>query len=217
MDLEQIKKYLREENLSLKNNVSYKLQIMKEAAIKNQDEPLANELWCMQEIYAVQKLYLKAFELLKRGSYREAWNDLESIDIRISHIHYNFESYCDDYHIPLIKENIEKYQKVYPYRLFISREEIIKHEECSICGKPISIRNPCEHELGKVYMGELCQWIVTDMELAALAVVTNPMDKSSVLFPKGYDYDYSNLDRIMKKIESPYQRFELVEYKLKRQ
>ena len=66
---------------------------------------------------------------------------------------------------------IKEYQKLFPYCHFLSRECVIKAEVCSICGQPISLRHPCGHKVGKLYMGELCLRKVVDMEFKAFSIV----------------------------------------------
>lgn len=205
MDVDGIKDYLRKENLSLDKEISHLIEEMKKAAISKKDENLANELWCLNEIYDIQKLYLESFNHLKRQEYFEAWRKLELIEIDIVNVHRNFEGWCDDYWLPLIKENTNQLQKAYPYWIFLSRVEIIKKETCSICGKERNIENPCGHTPGKVYMGEVCYMNVEDMVVLGYDVVPNPKEKFCVLFPVGRDYDYISVDKVMSKISSPFQ------------
>ena len=79
----------------------------------------------------------------------------------------------------------------------MSRETIIKKVHCSICGKINTIRNHCEHQVGKIYMGEMCCNIVDDFEFLGMAIVKKPFDKYTVLFPEGKRYNYFMLDGLM--------------------
>ena len=57
--------------------------------------------------------------------------------------------------LKFIKSIVPEYQKLFPYRFFLSRESVIREEKCSICGKVIKLRSKCEHIPGKLYMGEM--------------------------------------------------------------
>ena len=55
MVLSEIKKYLQNFHLELNNEVLQELKKQKQSAIFNQEEALANELWCLIEVYNIQK------------------------------------------------------------------------------------------------------------------------------------------------------------------
>lgn len=102
---------------------------------------------------------------------------------------------------------IKEYQKLFPYCHFFSRESVIKAERCSICGKPISLRHPCGHKAGNLYMGELCLREIVDMEFKALCIVTDPFDKYTYVQLPDHEYDYGMLEALMAEIDSPYDEF----------
>ena len=104
---------------------------------------------------------------------------------------------------------IKEYQKLFPYQYFFSRECIIKAEKCSICDKPISLRHPCGHKVGKLYMGELCTRIVTDLEYVAISIVSDPFDKYAILKLQEQEYNYGMLENLMKEIDSPFDEFQI--------
>lgn len=60
-------------------------------------------------------------------------------------------------------------------------------------------------------MGEICIRIITKIKLVAISIVENPVDKYAVLEIPGQKYDYSNIDRFMNLIDSPFQYFEIQE------
>lgn len=111
---------------------------------------------------------------------------------------------------------IKQYQKLFPYCHFFSRECVIKEEECSICGKRISLRHPCGHRAGKLYMGELCLRKVIDMEFKALCIVTDPFDKYTYVQLPDQEYDYGMLEALMVEIDSPYDKFSIETIKVKK-
>ena len=111
---------------------------------------------------------------------------------------------------------IKQYQRLFPYCHFFSRECVIKEEECSICGKRISLRHPCGHRAGKLYMGELCLRKVIDMEFKALCIVTDPFDKYTYVQLPDQEYDYGMLEALMVEIDSPYDKFSIETIKVKK-
>ena len=111
---------------------------------------------------------------------------------------------------------IKQYQKLFPYCHFFSRECVIKAEECTICGKAISLRHSCGHRAGKLYMGELCLRKVVDMEFKALCIVTDPFDKYTYVQLPDQEYDYGMLEALMVEIDSPYDKFSIETVKVKK-
>jgi hypothetical protein len=90
--------------------------------------------------------------------------------------------------------------------------EIVEHEKkCNICGKIVSIRNPCGHEVGEIYNGEMCLRIVTKLDFLGISFVESPVQKYSVPFIKDEKtgqtadhYDYSLLRYLIKSLISPF-------------
>lgn len=54
---------------------------------------------------------------------------------------------------------------------------IAKKVNCSICSQDICADGECEHERGTVYDGNLCYWIIDEMEAKELSYVIVPSDK----------------------------------------
>lgn len=95
----------------------------------------------------------------------------------------NFSLKENEFFIKKIRNNVFAFQELYPYNLFGSREAVILKEKCSICGNYNTIRSHCGHEIGKLYCEQICQKIVEKIDLKAIAIVRNPMDKYCVLTP----------------------------------
>jgi hypothetical protein len=78
--------------------------------------------------------------------------------------------------------NLEKYtEKLYllekllfPPQMFLSLGLIIKESKCSICGKEYG---ECKHIVGKAYMGQMCNRIITKSEVKEVSVVEEPANK----------------------------------------
>lgn len=217
MELEQIKQYLNNFNkLSFDNDIKSQLKELKVKAVRSNQETVANEIWCLETISEIQRLFISAFNSIKNGKHFDAWHSYNKIDIELSFLRKHFD-YCNNkYNLEFIEEYSIKYQKLFPYKNFMSRESIIKKESCSICGRVNTIRDRCEHEAGELYMGEMCSRRVEDMEFIAMSIVKNPFDKYTVLFPEGMEYNYEALDTLFMGLNTPYDRWNLdIEEKIK--
>ena len=217
MNLEQIKLYLRQHcKLDFNANVNADLKQLKAEAVTRNDETQANEIWCLETVSRIQQLFISAYNLIKNGKHFEAWNSYDAIDINLSFLRKHFDYSNNLYNLEFIEEYTKNIQQLFPYHLFMSREAIIKKESSSICGRINTIRNRCEHEVGELYMGEMCSRVVEDVEFLALSIVTNPFDKYTVLFPEGMEYSYEMLDLLFKNLNTPYDRWSLeIEKRLK--
>lgn len=213
----EIEEYLSIPHIELAEAVFTAIEANRLDAIAARDEKVANNFWRLKEIYFVQKQFLSAITSLRNKEHETAWNQLDRADIALGFLERNFDLSVekDRFRLQFISRIIKEYQKLFPYRCFFSREAVIKAETCSICGKPASLRHPCGHIPGKLYMGELCQLHVTDMELRAIAIVTDPFDKYTVLHPQGLEYDYGMLDALMAQISGPYDDFSIEITKIK--
>lgn len=209
MNVKDIERYLSQKNISLDNNVFEAIEELRKAAILEQNEKWANYYWCLKQIFLIQKRFVLAVNNLKNGKYEDAWCIFDQVDIDLGFLEINFDisQENDKFHLFFIGKMIKSYQKLFPYTHFLSRENIIKKEICSICGQPISLRRSCGHKAGKVYMGELCLREVVDMEIQGLCIVTDSFDKYTYLRVDGKEYDYGMLMNLMREIDSPYDEF----------
>lgn len=209
MTVREIENYLKKPNRQLDLHVPGELVKLKEFAVADNDEQTANYIWCLQQVYKIQNSYLTAFKRMKTGQFEDAWNMLDRTDIEISFLEPHFEQYfgCPvgfKFHIGPILNSVKQFQKLFPYRLFASREAIVKEERCSICGKKVSLRKGCNHKIGQLYMGEMCCHEITDMEFLAVAIVSDPFDKYAIINVNGQEYNYAPLEQLMKIITDPF-------------
>lgn len=218
MTITEIEAYLSVKHPSLDDSIGEELEKMRKEAISQQDEEQANYCWCLKQIFRTQKGFVSAIHLLKIKEFEEAWCAFDRVDIGLSNLEENFDisQGNDRYHMLFIARMIKEYQKLFPYCHFFSRECIIKAEECTICGRPISLRRSCGHKVGKLYMGELCLRKVTDIELKALSVVTDPFDKYAFLQIPEKEYNYGMLEELVLEIDSPYDEFSIETVKVTR-
>lgn len=218
LSVDDIVQNLDNKNVLFDSNVEKSILLLKEQAIKEKDEILANKLWYLNSILNIQKLYISMYNLLKNNiydDYEKAWNLREQIDIALSH-HRNKEYYDKNYaYLKFINYVIKNIKPLFPYKFFSSREMIIKKEKCSICGKTRCIRNDCGHKPGEVYMGELCCNIVEDAEFKGIAIVENPEDEYTILKTEGTKFNYEVLAFLMKGLNSPFDRWDLRKTQIK--
>lgn len=189
------------------SQVTQEIEFQKKAALLNGDEELANKLWSYEILIDVHRLFLKMFNELQLNRYYEAWCTAEQVDIHIKLLRKNgMEAYG---YVRDIEMYLPELQSRYPYKLFMSTVFEIKKEICTICGQPVSVRNPCGHKVGMVYNGRLCQHEVQQFNLLGADVVQNPEHKYAVLFPqfnnKQIDcYDYTGVESFIRNWKTPF-------------
>lgn len=210
MDLDTIKDYLQKfRGNEIDKEILNHLGRLKKLEVEQGNEIGAKEIWCLEQVWKVIYSYLMAFNNLRNKKHFDAWRYFERSEIELSFLrkHLDFENNL--YNLKFYDRIINQFQSLFPYRYFMSRESIIKKASCSICKQPISIRNPCGHRLGEIYNGELCVRIVEDVELIGIAIVKNPVDKYTVLFTEGMEYDYSVLDNLVSQLTGPFDDWQL--------
>ena len=173
-------------------------------------EVLANKCWVYQTIAYIHKIYNQAFNLLKSKKYIEGWNLLERVEIEIGFLKRHLHLVAKNYRINFIDANVAKLQSLFPYQLFASSEFISKDVICNVCGKKVTVRSPCGHLPGELYMGTMCTRTVTESVMLGLALVQNPVNKYSVIFEQSEDakirdtQQFGNLNYILGFLKAPY-------------
>lgn len=183
----------------------------KKVAVDSNNQELAKEYWVIQQILEANKYYINSFENFKNGEFYKGWCNLEKAELRIHFLSRHYDISCDEYYINFINQQLRKFQSIFPYKVFFSTELLEKKIQCSICDAVITPRKRCEHIQGEIYNGEMCSRHITDAEVLGLAIVDNPVHKYSVAFlstEKGEQkdqYDYSLLNYLIPRLESPYE------------
>ena len=127
MLLSEIKDYLQIFHLELRDDILQDLKEKKQLAVNSRDELLANEIWCLIEVYNIQKNYLKMFQRLKEGKYEEAWLIMDKIDISMGNLRNNFEEGMSRYNLTFINTIIKYYEKVFPdyvYTVLLNQKNV---------------------------------------------------------------------------------------------
>lgn len=184
----------------------------KAAAVLSGDQEAAKLFWQAQAIASAQLSFENSFALMKAYKFYEAWCELERCELTVASLKRHFRPTPKDQHrIDYIQTMVGRWQALYPYKIFFSPEILKKRIECSTCGGKVSLRNPCGHEKGEIYDGEMCHHRVTECEFLGLSAVTNPVQKYSVAFTPSEDgsgsrdqHDYAIVKFAIDRLSSPY-------------
>lgn len=228
-DFSQIEQYLADTtNYDKRNNdselwVTDTLKSIKAKAVMSNNQDIAKKAWCYETIHEIQKKYLMAFGAMKEGRFYDGWCLLERVEIAINSLEKHFPLSTDDvFKISFVDRQVNQFQNLFPYRMFISPAFIQLEKECSICGSKVSIRNFCGHKKGEIYNGEMCVHVITKADLLEISVVPNPVQKYSVLFlsdpetKKEVDhYDYSLVNYVITALQSPFDGWEAQKTKIR--
>jgi hypothetical protein len=165
------------------------------------DEAEKNRLWFVIAFGSGTEKYLSAFRQLRRGEFYKGWCTLEEAEIIFARQEEN--AFISDLK-PLVEQRahlIALWQSAFPYRYFVSPGMILKRWACSICGKQGTPVEPCGHVPNRVYGGELCYRRILDFQAREVSIVTEPVQKYSVL---QLDYDYSVVRYVLDHLSGPF-------------
>lgn len=208
MDINKIEELLKLKNYDLLDiNIELELKKLKKIAVENMKPDEAKYIWCLEQVCKVKKLFIKAFKLMKEGNFERAWNNLDMSDIELGFLKPHFDYSDNQYDLLFIEKEIPKYQELFPYDLFASRESIESDFTCSICGAKMGIRNKCQHKVGEIYNGEMCFRIVNKIKFLGIAIVRKPFDKYTILHTNGIEYNYFMLENLMKYLDTPFEKW----------
>ncbi len=221
MTIDQIIDYLK--NIKERDTTSQKvsevnesLKKIKDGFVRENNQREAKVMWCFEQILKIQDAYLKAYQQMKQKGFYEAWCALEHCELELGSMKPHFSINDDAYSLSFINKHIKQYASLFPYKLFMSPEILLIATDCNICGKKVSIRKPCGHEVGEIYNGEMCIRIVTKMELLGMAFVKSPLQKYSVPFMtdektgKRVDhYNYAVVSCLIERLQSPFDSWDV--------
>jgi hypothetical protein len=164
-----------------------------------------NRLWSIQSFADATVFYLDAYRLMARGKLYEGWCKLEHAELGFSRL---IENPFIEELAPLIQNRaqlVALWQSLFPYQHFASPGMRYKKWACSICGKQSTPVEPCGHVRNRVYDGQLCYRIIYEAEPLEVSIVTDPVQKYSVL---QLDYDYSVVRYVLDHLTSAFHRWE---------
>lgn len=219
MTLAEIENYLasvanRPDNPTAET-VASALATLKLKALERHDECAAKRIWCVQQAHRGQTLYLRAFARMKQGLFHEAWLDFEEAELALQFLQPHAGDLWPTSRLSFVNKYIQKWQRLFPYKVFGSPEIVQLEKTCSICNQRITPRSHCGHVVGEIYGGEMCGRIVTKVEFLGMSMVENPVQKYSVLFltdPKtgrAYDhYDYGLVRYAVGALRKPFDEWD---------
>lgn len=147
---------------------------------------------------------LNCFELtflsLDKKEYLQAWNHLNEAINRYGILKKNVPQHLSTFNINFLVNKLVEVKSLFPYIYFVS-PEIIEKSKCSICGKERTPFSTCDHELGKIYKGDLCYACVDDGKFLGVALTTEPVQYFSMI-QQDFDFNYSLLDVFSKVVKN---------------
>lgn len=182
--LNELKERLEKENYK-KPKEEYNLSVnlfdeVTKIAIKQDNENLANSQCVFKAYFELFTNLMSYFSLLSEKRYKDSWNKLQDCIDDAQFVGKFSENRFD---IPDILELLYEYEKLYPYKIFVSSEFIINKSHCTICGKSMQSLE-CEHRIGNIYWGQVAKECVDNIkELQAVCIVKNPENKRCVMEP----------------------------------
>jgi len=156
-----------------------KCDLIKQAAIRNNDENTANISFLLNEYLVLLQSIARFWQSCDSLDYPSAWSFLQD-GLDSARVLGKFLSEPNTHHILDLKAYLQNFEKFFPYAYFCSIEAVVKKKECSIC-KRSPFDPACNHIAGNLYYGEMAVNVVTDMEFVAAALVRNPDDKRCII------------------------------------
>lgn len=153
---------------------------VRQKAIDNHDEKLANAQFVFKEYFRLFCLIGKYFSKLTEHCFRDSWDSLQDCIDTIKFVR-RFVPIPDRLELDYLYRLFSHYEDLYPSFIFSSSEYVISKSHCSICGNSMQ-RLDCPHIIGKLYWGEPAKEIITEIkEFQAVCIVSHPEDKRSIL------------------------------------
>ena len=183
-------------------DLAMRLKLLKEQSLVADDEIAANYIWVLETVVQIQSSYFELYDKLKNGEFPKGWDCIVTLDGAFSALERHIGSVEGWFGLPFIRKHYRQFESLFPYKLFLSPEMVTKLA-CSICEKPLSLRNSCGHIIGNLYRGELCREKVIDMKVLSIWLVTSPAQKYSVAHFEAAEYDYSMPAYVIERLQSP--------------
>ena len=167
----------------------------------------ANTSWALMVILRIHRDFRKVHTMLLEKQFYDAWCLMETIEIAVNNLLRNFPGTLNA--VKYISMMVWQLQSLYPYKVFMSTEILIKERTCSICGKKRTIRHHCGHFPGYVYNGEMCYDTIEAAAFEGVSFVFDPEHKYAVAFlsdgnGRKDQYDYMLLEGVMKFWKDPF-------------
>ena len=178
---------------------------LREKAVVEGEELRAKAVWCLETISKAQDYFISAFDQLRSDKFYEGWCTLERCEVSLRDLRQHYNSIHDSFGIDHMESHVLRIQDLFPYVNFVSPAYLVLEAECSVCTARMTLRGGCEHRIGEIYSGRACHRIVTKAELLEMSLVTNPVQKYSVMFAEGFNY--GAVHYVMSGLKSPWSRW----------
>jgi hypothetical protein len=195
------------------------LQQLKNEAVAGDDQEQAKRIWCYETVQRTQNQFIAAFQMMQGQYFYPAWCMLERVEINLGFLERHFDlnaSGSDAFLLCFIKKHTEQFQSLFPYQMFISPGFVALEKVCTICEKPVSIRQSCGHIVGEIYNGKMCARKITEVQVIEVSFVPNPVQKYSVVFMGNEStdnpvdhYNYWHVDYVVRGLHHPFAAWDM--------
>lgn len=164
---------IQKEEIEILENYRKELNnLKKDFGVRNLENE-ANLVYCIESSLLAIQYELQMLVNIKEDKMNEAWGNLVNAQVIYGTVIRNFPFKLETEKGYL--ERLSDYEKLlFPKLHFQSVGGIIKNSHCSICNQKPS---KCIHIKGKLYNGELCCRVITEIELEEISLVKNPANK----------------------------------------
>nr|GFC50839.1 hypothetical protein [Tanacetum cinerariifolium] len=190
---------IQKEEIKVLKEYREDLHALKKEFIKLESEIGANIVFCVESSLLAIQYELQMLVDIKEDKMGNAWDNLVDAQVVYGNVIKNspIESLSNYGYL----DRLAQYEKLlFPNFYFQSVGGIIKKSHCSICNESFS---RCEHIKGRLYMGELCCRVITEMDLEEVSFVDNPANKHCRIITMEFDgstIDFLTLREVSAKI-----------------
>ncbi len=164
---------IQEKEIEVLSNYREQLVDLKKTFVERKLENEANLVYCIENSILAIELELTMLVNIKKDNMGEAWGNLVTAQVTYGTVIKN--NLFDPEPSTTYLERLANYEKLlFPPQIFSSVGGIVKKSHCSICNESFS---KCEHMKGKLYFGEICVRVISEMELEEASIVENPANK----------------------------------------
>jgi hypothetical protein len=164
---------IQKEEVEILKSYRKALNEIKNAFVERQLENEANLVYCIENSLLAVQHELQMLIDIKEDRMNQAWGNLVNAQNIYGTVLRNYPFELESEKKYVIR--LETYEKLlFPKMFFSSVGGIIKKSHCSICNESYS---KCDHIKGRLYMGELCTRVITEMDLEEVSLVDLPANK----------------------------------------
>lgn len=96
MNNKGLEAYLARLDEKINPDIGEEIKAQKKQAVPIGDENKANYLWCLYQIFLVQKNYTYVFWNMKNKRYEDVWLQLDRADIELLFLDKHYEKYLNE-------------------------------------------------------------------------------------------------------------------------